>query len=102
MEPKASADASGLPNAIEATHPHERHYYLPVIGIRPEGQGRGFGSALLRPILARCDRERLPAYLEASSTRNRALYERRGFVVVEEMRVSDSPPLWRMWREAKP
>ena len=89
-------------NAIEARHPHERHYYLPVIGIRPEWQGRGFGSALLRPILERCDRERLPAYLEASSPRNRGLYERHGFAVVEEMRVSDSPPLWRMWREAKP
>jgi GNAT superfamily N-acetyltransferase len=91
-----------LLNATEARHPHERHYYLPVIGIRPEWQGRGFGSALLRPILERCDRERLPAYLEASSPRNRALYERHGFAVVEEMRVSDSPPLWRMWREAKP
>jgi GNAT superfamily N-acetyltransferase len=91
-----------LLNAIEARHPHERHYYLPVIGIRPEWQGRGFGSALLRPILERCDRERLPAYLEASSARNRALYERHGFAVLEEMRVSDSPPLWRMWREVKP
>jgi ribosomal protein S18 acetylase RimI-like enzyme len=90
-----------LLNAIEARHPHERHYYLPVIGIGPEWQGRGFGSALLRPILERCDRERLPAYLEASSPRNRALYERHGFEVAEEMRVSDSPPLWRMWREAK-
>jgi GNAT superfamily N-acetyltransferase len=91
-----------LLNAIEARHPHEPHYYLPVIGIRPEWQGRGFGSALLRPILERCDRERLPAYLEASSERNRALYERHGFAVLEEMRVSDSPPLWRMWREVKP
>jgi GNAT superfamily N-acetyltransferase len=88
-------------NTIEAKHPHERHYYLPVIGIRPEWQGRGFGSALLRPILERCDRERLPAYLEASSPRNRALYERHGFAAVEEIRVSDSPPLWRMWRPAK-
>ena len=88
-----------LLNAIEAKHPHEEHYYLPVIGIRPEWQGRGFGSALLRPVLDRCDGERLPAYLEASSPRNRALYERHCFAVVEEMRVSDSPPLWRMWRE---
>jgi len=47
-----------LLNAIEARHPHERHYYLPVIGIGPEWQGRGFGSALLRPILERCDRAR--------------------------------------------
>src|SRR5438270_5188562 len=89
-------------NAIEAKHPHDPHYYLPVVGILPEWQGRGFGSALMRPILERCDRERLPAYLEASSPRNRALYERHGFEVVEEMRLANaSPPLWRMWRTAR-
>jgi GNAT superfamily N-acetyltransferase len=87
-------------NAIEAKHPHDVHYYLPVIGILPEWQGRGFGSALLRPILQRCDDEGVAAYLEASSPRNRALYERHGFKVVEEIRVADdSPSMWRMWRE---
>lgn len=86
-------------NSAEAKHPHEPHYYLPVIGVEPEWQGRGFGAALLRPILERCDRERLPAYLEATSPRSRMLYERHGFEVVEEMTVRDSPPFWRMWRE---
>jgi GNAT superfamily N-acetyltransferase len=89
-------------NVIEAKHPHDLHFYLPVIGILPEWQGRGFGSALLRPMLERCDREQLPAYLEASSPRNRALYQRHGFNVVEEIRVAkDSPPMWRMWREPR-
>jgi GNAT superfamily N-acetyltransferase len=85
-------------NAIEAKHPQDDHYYLPLVGIAPEWQGRGFGSALLRPMLERCDRGGVPAYLEATSPRNRALYERQGFAVVEELRVKDSPPLWRMWR----
>lgn len=88
-----------LLNLIESNHPHDPHYYLPVIGILPEWQGRGFGSALLRPMLERCDRERLPAYLEASSPRNRALYERNGFEVTDELSVSDSPPQWPMWRK---
>jgi ribosomal protein S18 acetylase RimI-like enzyme len=90
-------------NTMEKKHPHEQHYYLPVIGVQPESQGKGFGSALLRPILDRCDSERLPAYLEASSMRSRALYERHGFELVEELRVEDgAPPLWRMWREPMP
>lgn len=86
-------------SAIEAKHPHEQHYYLPVIGIRPEWHGRGFGTALLRAVLDRCDAEALPAYLEASSPRNRDLYQRHAFEVIEEMRVGDSPPLWPMWRK---
>ncbi len=86
--------------AFESNHPERLHYYLPMIGVDPEWQGRGIGSALMRPVLARCDSERMPAYLEASTPRNRALYERHGFVVTEEFRLGkDSPPVWRMWRE---
>lgn len=85
---------------LEGRHPHEPHYYLQFVGVEPAWQGRGMGSALLRPVLERCDRERMPAYLEASSERNRTLYERHGFDVVEEVRLPASgPPMWRMWRE---
>jgi GNAT superfamily N-acetyltransferase len=93
-----------LLNAFEKRHPHEKeHWYLPVVAVKPEWQGRGFGAALLRPVLDRCDREGVPAYLEATSPRNRALYERHQFVVLEELRArADAPPAWPMWREPQP
>lgn len=86
---------------IERTHPHQPpHWYLAAVGVVPAWQGRGYGAALLRPVLERCDSEGTAAYLEASSPRNRALYERHGFEVMDERRyASDGPPLWRMWRE---
>jgi ribosomal protein S18 acetylase RimI-like enzyme len=85
---------------IERGHPREMHYYLAVLGVEPESQGRGLGSALMFPVLQRCDAERIPAYLEASSPRNRALYERHGFEVTKEFRVgADAPPVWGMWRK---
>ena len=50
-------------------------------------------------ILARCDRERIPAYLESSTERSRALYERHGFSTTEVIRMPrGGPPLWLMWR----
>jgi GNAT superfamily N-acetyltransferase len=87
---------------IEKRHPKEPHYYLAVLGVEPEFQGRGFGGALMQPVLSRCDRERIPAYLESSKRRNVVLYERHGFEVVEEVRLPrGGPPIWRMWREPR-
>jgi ribosomal protein S18 acetylase RimI-like enzyme len=84
---------------MESGHPREPHYYLDSLGVVPEWQGRGLGSALMAPVLERCDSERMPAYLNAGSPRSRELYRRHGFVVQEEFRLpDDGPPLWRMWR----
>jgi hypothetical protein len=56
----------------------------------------------MRPTLDRCDREGSPAYLEATSDRSAALYERLGFSVIRELRVGGSPPLWLMLRRPTP
>ena len=60
------------------------HWYLNVIGVAPEAQGRGLGSALLTSMCDRLDRERLPAYLDTGTAENVALYQRHGFVVAAE------------------
>lgn len=83
---------------MDEHHPTTSCWHLPFIGVDPRAQGRGQGSRLLELGIARCDEEGLPAYLEASSPRNRALYERHGFVVTGEIRVADSPPMWPMVR----
>ena len=87
---------------VQERHPKKPHWYLFAIGVEPERQGRGIGSALLRVVLERCDADRAPAYLEASTETNARLYERHGFAVTEEFRMaSDAPPVWLMWREPR-
>jgi GNAT superfamily N-acetyltransferase len=87
---------------MDKGHPRSPHWYLDSLGVVPERQGRGIGSALMQPVLARCDRERMAAYLNAGSTRSRDLYLRHGFEVTEEFRLpEDGPPLWRMWRKPR-
>jgi ribosomal protein S18 acetylase RimI-like enzyme len=85
--------------AMDAAHPTEPHHYLLAIGVRPSAQGRGLGGELLRHTLRAADAAGEPAYLEASSVRSRALYERHGFEATGEIVVDDSPPMWPMWRE---
>ena len=81
-------------------HPEEPHWYLPLIGVVPGQQGHGYGSALLDHGLAQCDREGLPAYLEATSPRSVPLYERHGFRLVGEIRIGRCPPIFPMLRAA--
>jgi hypothetical protein len=50
---------------------------------------------LLRHALERCDRDRLPAYLDATSPRNRALYARHGFEELGVIQAGSSPPMCR-------
>ena len=88
-------------NLMESKHPDDRHYYLPVVGVEPKWQGKGIGTALLQPMLERCDRERVPAYLEATAPKNRSCYERVGFKVVEEFSFPNGPPMWPMRREPR-
>jgi ribosomal protein S18 acetylase RimI-like enzyme len=85
---------------IERAHPVEPHWYLAVLGIDPRHQRRGLGSALIGPILARCDADRVPAYLESSKRSNVPFYERHGFRVLGELAIAGGPVIWRMQREA--
>jgi ribosomal protein S18 acetylase RimI-like enzyme len=87
---------------IERAHPRTPHYYLAVLGTDPDAQGRGVGSALIRPVLESCDRDDIPAYLESSKERNIDFYARHGFKVTDELRLPDGPPVWPMWRDPRP
>ncbi|WP_326703567.1 GNAT family N-acetyltransferase [Streptomyces cyaneofuscatus] len=84
-------------------HPHDRaHAYLLMIGVSPQCQGEGVGAELIRAELDRCDRDGVPAYLEASSARGRTLYERLGFRFLgRAVELPDGPSMWPMWREPR-
>jgi ribosomal protein S18 acetylase RimI-like enzyme len=87
---------------LDEIHPTERHRFLWFVGTRPEAQGQGRGSALLRQMLARSDAEGVPTRLDATSEDNRRLYGRHGFEVVAVHSVAGSPPMWPMRRAPRP
>lgn len=89
--------------AVEGKHPKEPlHWYLAVLGTEPSMQGKGVGSALLQPVLERCDTEGTPAYLESSKESNIPFYRRHGFEVTEEIQLPNGPKVWGMWRDPQP
>lgn len=95
------ADVLAVLEQMGAAHPQEPHWYLPLIGTDPIQQGRGHGSALLRHALAICDADRIPAYLEATSPRNMALYQRHGFEITGTIQAGNSPLITPMVRRPR-
>jgi ribosomal protein S18 acetylase RimI-like enzyme len=82
-------------------HPKEPHWYLPLIGIDPACQGKGFGSALLKHATDICDHDGMLAYLESSNLANVPLYERHGFEAIGRIQVGGSPVLTPMLRRPR-
>jgi GNAT superfamily N-acetyltransferase len=87
--------------AMERHHAQlPEHWYLSYLGVVPARQGRGIGSALLRGVLDTCDRDGVPAYLEATTERSRSLYARHGFADHGRLDLPDGcPPVHPMWRD---
>ncbi len=85
-----AADPASFPTFMryttnaERSHPYEPHWYLEVLGVRPEAQRRGIGTRLVEPVLAVADREGLPCYLETAEPANVSYYQRFGFGVVDD------------------
>lgn len=90
----------GAFNAIEKVHPAEEHYFLEALGTSQQMQGKGLGSAVIRPMLERCDAEGMPAYLESSNPQNIPFYARHGFRPTGEIAVGPgAPTVTAMWRD---
>ena len=87
---------------IERRHPRDvPHWYLAVLGTDPSAQGQGLGSAVLAPVLERCDADGVGAYLESSKDRNIDFYARHGFRVTNPLRLPRGPSIWPMWRSPR-
>jgi ribosomal protein S18 acetylase RimI-like enzyme len=77
----SSAHGAGMP---------AEHWYLMIVGVRPEQQRHGFGEALIKPMLARADAACLPVCLDTAQPLVRPFYEKLGFKPVIETVDPDS------------
>lgn len=54
-------------------------WYLSILGVAPEAQGRGIGVKLVEPVLAEADAAGVATYLETFTPRNKSFYKRLGY-----------------------
>ena len=87
-------------DTLHAREVPTKHWYLSLVGVEPDRQGHGVGSALLKPALARADAQALPCYLETAEPSNVAFYLKLGFkVVVEDIEKQSGIHFWTFLRE---
>ncbi len=76
------------------------HWYLQVIGVDPQNQGKGYGSALMKYMLEKIDENKVPVYLETSTEKNVKFYEKLEFIVMKEAIIPDTRvPVYYMLRK---
>jgi GNAT superfamily N-acetyltransferase len=86
-------------NKVEKVHPKTAHRHLPSLGVHPAAQGHGVGGRLMTEYASRCDDDGIGGYLETITYRDpatassRSLYERHGFVLADEVPMTDD---WSM------
>ena len=78
------------------------YWYLAIIGVALEYQGKGYASKLIRGMLPRIDAECMTCYLDTAEEKNIALYQHFGFKVINESVVPGTTiRLWAMLRDGK-
>ncbi|WP_171712250.1 GNAT family N-acetyltransferase [Bradyrhizobium archetypum] len=100
LRPDISEDIGAIMKGMAEHHPHEPHWYLPLIAADPKWIGQGLGSLLMKHAVRRCDEEGIAAYLESSNPRNISLYERHGFRIIGRIQSGSSPVVTPMLRPA--
>ncbi|MDW0157077.1 MAG: GNAT family N-acetyltransferase [Nitrososphaeraceae archaeon] len=98
---EAKKDGPEIFEKMSSYHPHEPHWYLPLLGVDPLHHGKGLGSALLQHALVMCDQDNKYAYLESSNPKNISLYERHGFELLGTIQVNTSPSIFPMLRKPR-
>ncbi|ROO60406.1 acetyltransferase (GNAT) family protein [Micromonospora sp. Llam0] len=82
--------------------PPRPHTYLAYLGVAPDRQRHGTGTALLTHRHATCDTAGTPVHLIATTPDARRLYQRLGYYDTTPTPVhlpDGGPPLWPMWRQ---
>jgi len=76
------------------------HWYLQIIGVDPFFQKKGFASRLIKPMLARIDKEQLSCYLDTNIEKNVEIYQYFGFKILKKYQIPGTNVInWSMLRE---
>lgn len=78
----------------------QRHYYLMVIGVEPEFQGKGIGSRLMQVGLQKADNDNLDSFLETVTEVDVRFYEKFNYKTTLNQGFAEDSQFWLMKRDS--
>jgi GNAT superfamily N-acetyltransferase len=87
-------DLARLGGTLDAARPSAPHWYLSHLGVDPDRQGHGLGTALMRAMPPA--HEGIPAYLECKPA-HVGFYQRFGFAVSGQVTIDPTLSVVTMW-----
>ncbi|WP_446470927.1 GNAT family N-acetyltransferase [Xenorhabdus stockiae] len=101
---KIAGERANIMQASEAVMAKKRPdfpcWFLGVVAVDPDFQGKGLSRAVIEPGLERAEREGFPVFLETSNEKNVRIYERLGFEVTAEYPLPfNGPMMYAMLRK---
>jgi GNAT superfamily N-acetyltransferase len=73
---------------IKSNHPKESIACLWFIGVNPQLQGKGVGSAFIQEVIKECEQKKRPIYLETSMEKNLPFYKKFGFEIFQSLQLT--------------
>jgi ribosomal protein S18 acetylase RimI-like enzyme len=89
-----------LVQELDRRAPTEPHWHLGPVGVRVDSQRQSIASRMLERFCAMLDNRGDVAFLETEERQNVELYEKFGWVVVEEAKLL-GVPAWFMLRQPR-
>ncbi len=78
---------------------NKRHYYLMVIAVEPEFQGKGIGSRLMQVGLDKADKDGLECFLETVTPEDVQFYKKHNFEIMVNNGFGNNNQFWLMTRD---
>jgi GNAT superfamily N-acetyltransferase len=80
--------------SLNVSHKHfpanQPYCYLYMIGVLPEGQGKGLASKLMNPVIDYCNKAQIPVYLETANPINVEIYKKKGFTLIDSVKTAST------------
>ena len=75
------------------------HWHVALLTVDPTAQGKGYGDQLIRAVSRMAFADGVHCYLEASGTRNQAIYEHLGYTSVDQKRLGVKETVDLQWAD---